>query len=148
MKARTAYQKRWYKANKEKIRLDGKSYYQANRKRILRYQFELRNRNPLKFMLDQARRRAQKHNWKFSVTADDLGIIPTHCPIFNVKLTYKRDGSGKIPANLATIDRINSKKGYVKGNVQIISWRANDLKKNITMKEMKQLGLYYRKVSK
>lgn len=33
--------------------------------------------------------------------------------------------------NSCTIDRIDSTKGYVKGNIQLVTWRANCLKRSI-----------------
>ena len=33
--------------------------------------------------------------------------------------------------NSCTIDRIDSSKGYVEGNIQLITWQANCLKQNV-----------------
>lgn len=39
-----------------------------------------------------------------------------------------------------SIDRIVPELGYVPGNIAIISWRANDLKKDATADEMRRIA--------
>jgi hypothetical protein len=43
-----------------------------------------------------------------------------------------------------SLDRINNMKGYVPGNVKIISWRANHLKSNGTALEHEKIAQYIR----
>jgi hypothetical protein len=60
--------------------------------------------------------------------------IPERCPLLGIEL----DLYAKPMANgLPSLDRIDPDKGYVRGNVQIISWRANRLKNNATIEEMR-----------
>ena len=40
-----------------------------------------------------------------------------------------------------TLDRINNDEGYIRGNIRIISWRANHLKGEATKAELIALGL-------
>ena len=47
--------------------------------------------------------------------------------------------SDKSHSNSASLDRIDSTKGYIKGNLQIISFRANTVKNNLTLDEMKMI---------
>ncbi len=71
----------------------------------------------------------------FDLTRDDV-IIPSHCPVLGIEL----DPLAKNKAdNLPTFDRIDNAKGYVKGNVWVISWRANRLKWNSTLDELRSL---------
>jgi hypothetical protein len=47
------------------------------------------------------------------------------CPILGIPIIKQK---GRFKANSPSLDRVNNKKGYVKGNVQVISWQANMLK--------------------
>lgn len=42
-----------------------------------------------------------------------------------------------------TIDRIINDLGYVKGNVIVISWRANRIKSDATLAELKAIVAFY-----
>ena len=73
--------------------------------------------------------------------------LPTHCPVLGIELRYwtPREGkSGRKNPNAASIDRNDSNLGYVKGNVRVISLRANQLKSNGTLAEFEQLVTYIR----
>lgn len=61
------------------------------------------------------------------------------CPVFRVPMV--KGGPANHP-HKATLDRIDNSKGYVKGNVVYVSWRANDLKKNATVSELISLVLF------
>lgn len=78
---------------------------------------------------------------EFTITLDDLWPFPDYCPIFGYKLIYKKSKDrGHRPKELASIDRIDANKGYVPGNVQIISWEANRLKGAMTLPQLIDLG--------
>lgn len=66
---------------------------------------------------------------------------PTHCPILGLKLDKN---IGRPGPNSPSIDRINNKKGYVIGNIRIISYHANELKNNASYKDYKTLYLFYK----
>jgi hypothetical protein len=57
------------------------------------------------------------------------------CALTGDELEFERGGTywlGKwCNPNSCTIDRIDSDKGYVKGNIQLITWRANCLKQHL-----------------
>lgn len=61
-------------------------------------------------------------------------LIPTHCPILGIKLC--RDPKTGYE-NYPSIDRLIPELGYVRGNVWVISFRANTLKSNATLDEMR-----------
>ena len=66
-------------------------------------------------------------------------LIVTHCPLLGIELTYAIYKGRNTPENYATLDRIDSTKGYVVGNVQIISFRANTIKGDTTLEELKTI---------
>lgn len=73
-----------------------------------------------------SRRRAQKRGIEFSIDLSDI-VIPEFCPILGVKLATGIK-QGRMNDLNPSLDRIDSSKGYVKGNVWVISWHANRLK--------------------
>lgn len=74
---------------------------------------------------------------------DDLIPLPLYCPVLGIKLEYKKGkGKGNYTYNSPTLDRIDSSKGYTKENVKIISWRANRLKYDGTLKEFEDIVAY------
>jgi len=84
--------------------------------------------------LGAARQRAKKKNIPFEITHLDVPE-PTHCPILGVLLDYKRRpglGQKNRHDNSAELDRVIPKKGYVKGNINVISRLANRIKLNYT----------------
>lgn len=91
---------------------------------------EIANR---KYLLHLARKRAKKGGFEFSLTEDDI-TLPTTCRYLGIKLDYSR-GNG-LSDDKATIDRIDSTKGYIAGNIQIISYKANTMKSNATPEEL------------
>jgi hypothetical protein len=68
-----------------------------------------------------------------------LSLYKTHCPLLNIELEYKNHELSKMPRNYATLDKIDPSKGYVVGNLQILSQRANTLKSDATIDELKVL---------
>jgi len=65
-------------------------------------------------------------------------LYVTHCPLLGLELSYDTYIGG-VPKNYASLDKIDPQKGYVEGNVQIISFRANTLKNSATLEEMRML---------
>lgn len=76
---------------------------------------------------------AKRKNLEFNLTIEDI-VIPKYCPYLGVPITTKY-GNGRHPTN-ASIDRINPAFGYIKGNVQIISFMANTMKNSATKEQL------------
>ncbi len=75
-------------------------------------------------------------------------VLPDVCPVFGVDLNYC-GGTGGVgftrTENSPSLDRIDSSVGYIKGNIQIICWRANRIKNDSTPEELKTLAKYMEK---
>lgn len=66
-----------------------------------------------------------------------VSICPSHCPVFGFE--FKRIGRGFNP-QAPSVDRIKPELGYVKGNIQIISFKANAMKNSASFEELKQFA--------
>jgi hypothetical protein len=63
------------------------------------------------------------------------------CALTGWDLEFSRGGtfgSGTNPLG-CSIDRKDSSKGYVEGNVQLVCWKANKIKSDLTDREFKEL---------
>ena len=80
----------------------------------------------------RAKRRAKTKNQEFNIQVSDI-IIPEICPVFNKPFVINTEYA-------ASLDRIDSSLGYVKGNIQVISNKANILKNNATESELKDFA--------
>lgn len=121
-------------------------WYRANIAKAWEYAERYKNKYPARYLVIQARDRAIKKGIVFEITEDDI-VIPEKCPILGIPLFFrKRAAVRRGPApNSPSLDRIDPAKGYVKGNVQVISWRANSLKKDGTVEELRLIADYVAK---
>lgn len=65
--------------------------------------------------------------------------MPTHCPILGLPLGFARDTP---LSHRPSLDRSDNSRGYERGNVQIVSFRANTLKSDATVDEIRKLLAY------
>ena len=86
-----------------------------------------------KEIYDRAKKNAKKRNLDFNLKKEDI-IIPTICPYLGIELLYNKQENQL--NNYYSIDRIDSSKGYVKENIQIISLLANTMKNNATTEQL------------
>ena len=90
-------------------------------------------------IFNRTRSRATAKNINFNLELSDI-IIPKECPVFKVPFIYNdKDWS-------ASIDRINPNLGYIKGNIMIISNKANRIKNDASLKDLQQVVSFYTKV--
>lgn len=90
-------------------------------------------------LIKWAKHRAKKKGIPFDLTVDDIEI-PSHCPVLSTELVLGTDKPGDASPSL---DRIDPKKGYVRGNVQVVSYRANRLKADASLMELLQVYAHY-----
>ena len=86
-------------------------------------------------LLNHARNSAKRKGLDFNIDLSDV-LIPTHCPALGIALDCAAPSHAW---NLPSLDRVDPDKGYVKGNVWVISWRANRIKQNSTLAELRML---------
>lgn len=86
------------------------------------------------YMVRNVKFSAKRRNIECSLTYTDFDL-PEYCPILNVKLTYRLESNGNKPYH-ATIDRIDNSKGYIKGNVIVISRLANAMKNEANFEQL------------
>lgn len=46
-------------------------------------------------------------------------------------------------SNSPSLDRLVPSIGYVRGNVAVVSWKANRAKNNLTARELRHLAIFY-----
>lgn len=78
----------------------------------------------------------------FNITPQDISI-PEVCPVLHIPL---RSGH-RVGDASPSLDRIDSTKGYLKTNTEVISHRANTLKNNATIEELEMVIAHLRKTS-
>lgn len=99
-------------------------------------------------ILQRVKSRCLKKGIPFSITEEDLEI-PTECPVLGIPLVERNNNpeltKGYRP-EAPSVDRIDPRKGYVKGNVRMISARANLLKSDASVKELELVLLDLKRI--
>jgi hypothetical protein len=85
---------------------------------------------------------SKQTGWTWDVTMSDIQWN-TVCPILGLELDWFAESRQE---NSPSFDRIDSSKGYVVGNVQIVSWRANRIKNDGTKEEHYKIYEYLTKI--
>jgi len=98
----------------------------------------------LKILLKDSKIRAKKAKLDHDLDLNYLlEILPTHCPYLGSQFHWEARTDcglrGSHPFS-PSIDRIDSSRGYVKGNVAIVSHRANSIKNDATEQELFRIG--------
>jgi hypothetical protein len=95
-----------------------------------------RARHPGRILFRAARNRARIRDIPFELKQEDVAI-PTHCPILGIEIKTT-NGHGKPGGrpHSPSIDRIDNERGYVQGNVQVISHLANSMKSTATVPQL------------
>lgn len=97
-----------------------------------------RLRNPEQCLLSSARSRAKRKGIPFNLEVCDI-VIPETCPVLGIPLTRNLGKHGGTNSS-ATVDRIVPELGYVKGNIQVMSMLANNMKASATKAQLLQFA--------
>jgi hypothetical protein len=100
-----------------------------------------RTDHPNYSMWQQAKHRAKEQGVPFDLELDDI-VIPELCPLLEIPLIK---GKGTWSDNSPTLDKIIPSEGYVRGNIQVISFRANRIKMNASIEELELIARNLRK---
>ena len=89
---------------------------------------------PHTYFFSRYRCRARKKGLEFTLTKEDFAKLlePMVCSVTGVKLIFALDKGPCTP----TIDRIDNSKGYIPGNVRLVSWIYNRAKSSSTDEEV------------
>ena len=90
----------------------------------------------LKYTFFSAQVRARKRGLSFDKDIPSIEL-PDVCPVLGITLVYPNGVDGKHSPSSPSLDRIRPELGYVAGNLRVISNRANTLKNNATLEEMR-----------
>ena len=104
---------------------------------------ELHRKDPRIRLRGSAKERAIYKGIVFDIPSyKDLPEVPDYCPILGIPLYV---GDNVSTDNSPSLDRIDNNKGYIKGNIQIISRKANQMKSNANLKEIEMLYNFMKK---
>ena len=93
-------------------------------------------------MHNRCKQRAKRSGLAFNIDVEDI-TIPTVCPVLGIALkqTEHAYGKGHGPRkNSPSLDRIDNNKGYVKGNIQVISHLANKMKSEASIEQLQEFA--------
>ena len=129
LKDRREYYKEWRNTNKDHV----KNYREHKYEDYALHMGQERMNKPDRFLLSRAKSRAKKKGLEFNIDITDIDV-PIICPILGIPIIkeYKKGTKGGPSPNSPSLDRIDNSKGYVKGNVRVISHKANTMKHNAT----------------
>lgn len=121
---------------REKQKRRRRENYLKNPKAVHRNTLRWQRRNPANYLVGRAKRRAKDKGIEFDLKPSDIQV-PVKCPILDLPLKWL---NGPQNGNSATLDRIDRSNGYVKGNVWVISSRANLMKNDASEEELQKFA--------
>ena len=98
-------------------------------------QKDQRVENPIHRLFLLSKKKTKKDNLDFDLTEDFIKTIwpqNNKCPILDTEFSSGMKDKDALP----TIDKVVPQKGYTKGNIVIISFKANSIKSDVTNIEL------------
>lgn len=95
-----------------------------------------------KLLWSQLKASAAKRGIPFDLKPTDIDEvgIPVTCPILGIPLYFHRE---RVQDDSISFDRIDSSKGYTVDNLVVISYRANKIKSDATLDELRKIVSFY-----
>lgn len=90
-------------------------------------------------MLRAAKGRAKKACVSFDLSEGDISI-PHLCPVLGIPILV---GQSKASDNSPSLDRVMPSMGYVRGNIIVVSNRANRIKNDATPDELRRVADFF-----
>lgn len=127
----------------EKQRMANRAWRKAHPALFTKYTTDYAHRHPNRRMWSVAKQRAKQRGIEFTISRDDI-VIPTHCPVLGMELRLGVGRSGRQGGNpdSPSLDRIDSSRGYVPGNVRVISHLANSMKGAATKEQLRKFAMW------
>lgn len=99
-----------------------------------------------KLLWSQLKASATKRNISFYLLPNDIDTIgiPITCPVLGMPLYFHRN---KVQDDSISFDRIDSSKGYSVDNIIVISYRANKIKTDASLDELRRIVQFYDSIS-
>jgi hypothetical protein len=88
----------------------------------------------------------EKQGIPFDITVEDLAPYPLTCPVLGVPINWMATGSSGNDS--PSIDRMIPELGYTKGNVRLISNRANRMKGDASVADLERILEYMKNETK
>lgn len=110
-----------------------KQWNADNKDKLAAYNKKWAESNGAMYLWTKAKNRARLQGLDFELEPSDISI-PELCPYLGIPLVLEL-GKGHTQ-NSPSLDRVDNSKGYVKGNIQVISRRANTMKSNASKEEL------------
>lgn len=110
------------------------------------YGHDWRARFPWEEMWRVVRRRVQRTGHEFSISPEDVRAAwPADgcCPALGIPMPLpgsRRSGKCGPRPDSPTVDRVDNARGYVPGNIAIISWHANRIKSSACADEITRVA--------
>lgn len=137
------YYKVYYVNNKDRINAARRRKYSLEHPNYGKYRLPKGTSKTKEYqMWLAAKGNAKRQDLPFNLDISDI-VIPKYCPILGIRL--KLDGNGETRMHSPSLDKVIPEKGYVKGNVCVISFQANRMKQDLTIPTILRLYDYMKK---
>jgi hypothetical protein len=118
---------------------------EAVKPKLKAYYDKHREKFRLRYLIRHAALRCKKNGTECDIAYLErlIGVRPEICPCCSCKLDYAVNSGKHMPkVDGPSLDRIDCTRGYVEGNVAVICWRCNALKRDASLVELERIVAY------